>query len=565
MGAVPDKYILVKEGNNNVTMIGYAGINEVERYSLNPAKDIRISQSFPGSIIIPVNSLGNHVDNKFVSIPWERIDFANSTPSSTVTTIFEAVEALGRDFFFELGGGGGCLEGTNYIIVCADGTPVENAAELQAAYTAAVGMSPSASNRITIIAKPGYYDFGNTTFVMNTDYISLVSLTGNKDVIFNSTDPLGTIDVSAQRMLIKGIDVGTKQFFLRTGSNQRIENCRGGNYSFGSGEVLFGTFINCIAGVESFGGGFGGEANGVYKDCIGGNGSFGGSFGISAGTFINCTGGFDSFGGGYGTSSGIYTNCEGGNGAFGGQGQASGTYTNCKGGDYSFAGLGVASGVFTECIGGNYSFAGDNGLASGTFTRCEGLDYSFAGKGGLANGVFTNCKGADYSFGEQGVAEGTFSYCEGGSYSFGFDGATGAGIFLNCRGGLASFAAAGIASGIFINCVGRNNSFGASGTASGTFTNCISDSLSFGSFGAASGVFNHCQGGDGSFGGYNTASGDFTNCIGGDTSFGGNFPLSGILTGKLYYCRLTSGTFETVSGGGRTIYCIDGNNNTNNQ
>jgi hypothetical protein len=54
----------------------------------------------------------------------------------------------------------------------------------------------------------------------------------------------------------------------------------------------------------------------------------------------------------------------------------------------------------------------------------------------------------------------------------------------------------------------------------------------------------------------------FTNCIGGASSFDG---ASATLTGKLYYCRLTSGTFKTVSGSGITRYCIDGNGDTNNQ
>jgi len=100
MGLVPEKYVFVKESNNNVTMVGYINTDIVELYSLTPAKDIRVSQSYPGSIIIPVDSMGNHVDNKFVSIPWERIDFANSTPSSSPATIFEAVQSLSDDFFY---------------------------------------------------------------------------------------------------------------------------------------------------------------------------------------------------------------------------------------------------------------------------------------------------------------------------------------------------------------------------------------------------------------------------------------------------------------------------------
>jgi hypothetical protein len=37
------------------------------------------------------------------------------------------------------------------------------------------------------------------------------------------------------------------------------------------------------------------------------------------------------------------------------------------------------------------------------------------------------------------------------------------------------------------------------------------------------------------------------------------------LSGKLYYCRLTTGAFETVSGAGITRLCIDGDNVENNQ
>jgi len=70
-------------------------------------------------------------------------------------------------------------------------------------------------------------------------------------------------------------------------------------------------------------------------------------------------------------------------------------------------------------------------------------------------------------------------------------------------------------------------------------------------------------GGNESFGGDGgTASGTFTDCQGDLDSFGGN---GGTLSGKLYYCRLITGTFETVSGGGVTVLCIDGNNQINSQ
>lgn len=110
MAIVPTKYVFIKESNGNVTLETYDGSTLLGTASLNPAKDIRISESYPNSIIIPFNTTGNHIDNKFVSIPWQRIDFVGSTPSNTAPAdINEAVAILGEDFFFELGGSGGSL------------------------------------------------------------------------------------------------------------------------------------------------------------------------------------------------------------------------------------------------------------------------------------------------------------------------------------------------------------------------------------------------------------------------------------------------------------------------
>lgn len=182
----------------------------------------------------------------------------------------------------------------------------------------------------------------------------------------------------------------------------------------------------------------------------------------------------------------------------------------------------VVSGTFTNCVAGSYSFGGNSGGASGTFTNCISNNYSFGGTSGGASGTFTNCKATGYSFGNLGGASGTFTNCISGHESFGYSGG---------------------ASGTFTNCRAESYSFGYSGGSTGTFTNCIASSYSFDTYGVASGTF--------------------TNCIGGTLSFGGN--TGGSITGKLYYCRLTSGTFKTVLSGGRTYYCIDGNGNTNNQ
>jgi len=153
---------------------------------------------------------------------------------------------------------------------------------------------------------------------------------------------------------------------------------------------------------------------------------------------------------------------------------------------------------------------------SGTFTNCTGGDYSFGGGAGTASGTFTNCTGGNSAFGGGGTASGTFNNCTGGDVAFG--------------------GAGGTASGTFTNCTGGNNAFGDGGTASGTFTNCTGGA---GAFGGAGG----------------TASGTFTNCTGGDYSFGG---AGGTLSGQLYYCRLTTGSFQTLAEGGKLRACVDG-------
>jgi hypothetical protein len=126
-------------------------------------------------------------------------------------------------------------------------------------------------------------------------------------------------------------------------------------------------------------------------------------------------------------------------------------------------------------------------------------------------------------------------------------------VLTNCTGGSRSFGGFGggadlIASGSFINCVGSYFAFGGDcGIASGTFINCVGDNRSFGGPGSK------YAGGE--------ASGTFINCVGGYGSFGGG----GTLSGKLFFCRLTSGGFNAVSGGGCTRMCLGGDLVENNQ
>jgi len=294
----------------------------------------------------------------------------------------------------------GGIYGDNYIFVNANGTDGQNATELQAAYNLAKTMSPSATNRMTIIAANGYYDFGGSAFTMDTQYIDLVSLDGNRSIIFNSSNANGTISITANDVFVKGVDVQSKEFQIGNNLNLlKVENCKGGDLSFGYGQIVSGTFTNCIGGNYSFG-----------------------NDGTASGTFINCIGGDSSFGG-------------------------------------SIFNATTASGTFTNCIGGDYSFAGTD---------------------------------ASFTFFVGGTASGTFKYCTASSYSFG----------------------------------GSNDT---SGLSPGT------------------------------------ASGSFTNCVGGVYSFGNDPVGLSTLSGKLYWCKLTSGNFQTVSGSGQTRMCLTGTNVEDNQ
>ena len=90
---------------------------------------------------------------------------------------------------------------------------------------------------------------------------------------------------------------------------------------------------------------------------------------------------------------------------------------------------------------------------------------------------------------------------------------------------------------------------------------CTGGDNSFGSYGGtASGTFNYCTGGNSSFGYGGTLSGTFNYCTGGDSSFG-NYGGTIESTARIYYTRLTAGTFVTPVTGGRLILCIDGGNN----
>lgn len=235
------------------------------------------------------------------------------------------------------------LSGSNYIFVEANGTPIQNGNYLTASYDSAKLINPSSSSLFTIILGPGYYEFA-TDFYIDTPYLNIVSLTGDRDVHITGNS---TIIVCTDSAYVKGIDVGIKNFTI-TGSyfNTVIEKCKGGDESFGGDLTstqnyqIFNTFIECEGGDWSFAGG-----------------------GSAEGTFISCVGGDYSFG----------RNCYG-------------TFKNCIGNDHSFAWQGdIFGGLMEDCTGGINSFAsvGSFGLFDlyAKLINCTGVSGSFMNAG----------------------------------------------------------------------------------------------------------------------------------------------------------------------------------------
>lgn len=162
------------------------------------------------------------------------------------------------------------LGGTNYVFVNANGTPSENGAAVISTYDAAKLMTPngnplSATNRITILLSPGYYEFDEGSlgaFTVNASFIDFQSLSGERDVYFSSISVYDEYDYLDVRL--SGIDTTENSFYTsgpfgvasQENSIIVIKNCKGGDYSFScysSGLGPDSLYEDCEAGDFSFG------------------------------------------------------------------------------------------------------------------------------------------------------------------------------------------------------------------------------------------------------------------------------------------------------------------------
>lgn len=435
----------------------------------------------------------------------------------------------------------------------------------------------------TLVVGPGYYEIDGE-FLINEQYVDIVSLTGNMDVNITNTTGDVALRVDTDYVYLKGLNVNSQTFEIANSyNNNKYEKCKGGDYSFGSNDIdSLGEFIDCQAGQYSFGS-LGGNANGLYINCTAENNSFGGSDNIAlmsnaygyfknciangrsfgteeaAGTFIDCISlGDASFGGGEGSvigiASGYFTRCESGNNSFGGNnGIANGTFTDCKGYDFCF-GRDITSGYFYNCVGQNYCFGGTT--VSGYFDNCQGNDYCFGWDStAVISGQFKNCVANYKSYGASyGTSiTGTFEYCEGGDECFGTSSIECFGYFKYCFGNQGCFAGfGGLAGGTFENCVATGFAFGggfSDGSATGFFTNCSATNNAFGTT-LANGTFINCKATAGSFAPSGSANGTFINCVAGGSSFGD------IASGSFTNCIADDNSFGEQIASGIFINCV---------
>jgi hypothetical protein len=298
------------------------------------------------------------------TLTWEQLD-------NSLLFLSESIDSANNDI----------LSGSNYLFVKADGTPSQNSTELSASYVQAKASSPSATNRISILVSPGEYAFAST-FTLDTQYIDVVSLTGECDVLVTGS---GTIAVTANDVYVRGIDVDVKNFtIVNSLPLLKVNNCKGGDLSFGGypdqitggipspGYTMAGTFINCEGGNISFAGN--GSAYGTFINCTAGSGSFGN---YCDGTFIDCTAGDSSFATLGDIEGGTLENCVGGTDSFASVGNIEGAILkNCTGGQNSFAFNTGISGILQDCrlTTGNFSSTGVNLTPGGQLITCINSD-----------------------------------------------------------------------------------------------------------------------------------------------------------------------------------------------
>lgn len=289
----------------------------------------------------------------------------------------------------------------------------------------------STTNHRVLVLSPGTYI--STGWLLDTDYIDVVSLSGNpRDTIISAVDA-NTVTQTCSSVFLRGItikntsasdDAGdrtTNGIFSDMGFLINVANnssslyedmifshsnvCAYDQYSVFSVQNLGGTWRNCSAGDYAWRAANGKDVSGNFYYCTAGTYSFGGDnenisigTGVISGKFYYCTSGANGFGG-----------C----GSFGQSCSSASLFIGCVSGSNSFALGRTFAGTAIDCTGGSACFAGcvddtQCGTFSGKAIRCKasfgatvgsfGMDKT-AGSGATMSGLLMDCQiGTDAAY-----------------------------------------------------------------------------------------------------------------------------------------------------------------------
>ena len=497
--------------------------------------------------------------------------------------------------------------GTNRLIVSGIGTYSENKLELQIVYANAKLIGGlSATNRVTIAISPGIYS-GGSIFSIDTPYIDICSLTGNKDVILDG------IDVATDSVIITGINCLTNAFKIKnTSTDLYIENCKGGEGSFGYSStsavsISNSTFINCIGGNKSFccSNTLAATSSNVqFINCTAAKYSFcasvAGSVSDTGSTFTECVSTDEySFGacetlGTVTLTSSIFTRCKSSENSFGScytTNIITSNFYDCESDLQSF-GCGhdvtISNSLFKDCVNNRWNSFGmgqDVIITDSEFINCISKKNDSFGHGmhtiTITNTKFIDCTSCNQSFGHSVwpnelneypytiITNCIFTNCISGFRSFGYT-TNNVTItnskFYNCISyptldpttdhdslvcysfGVSSYHTT-ITDSFFIGCISSHYSFGYGFiiiVTNSIFRDCISKYQCF--------LFCHNTSNGGSITSTNTT---FTNCSAGGQSFCNN----NIFGSSIFYgCKLLPGNTFNVSGSSILVSCINGDN-----
>ena len=260
----------------------------------------------------------------------------------------------------------------------------------------------AADNWRVILLTPGVHTVA-ATLILDTDYVSLVGMSGNReDTRVEGNFAGAVIEQTANVIALRGFTVYQADLTPGTpGINAAIGFLINVSVGDNEGSIYHSMYFDSANHTD----GLATIAVPVYCNTT------------EKGTWWFCEGTVDSWRiPENGTFSPTMYFCKGADSSYGGDGgntgngSIGGTYHNCKGGDYCWGGCGwlgleiLNSAKFYDCIAGNRSYAMGRACA-GTFYRCKGGANCFGGWDGAS------------------VYYGTFSgkahYCEATGNSFG--------------------------------------------------------------------------------------------------------------------------------------------------